>query len=428
MTIVCSQDLEKFEEILAIWEAIRMLAKNSGNMDNCFKMLTRTFVHLSQISTESKATSTKISQEFDVRLKRGLQKGRVLFHELLQLSHLLTRYYAKTGNVHKQIQQGESRPRTRLIAANSLDNLQFPSNQAHIPLLMLGNFIILDRINEGSLGKVHVAINKIDNKIYAVKIISLAQLKGDAILYNRFKDEITIATSLHHPNIVRTFEVLVTPTSILIVMEYCDGGDLIGFVRNYGQFEEEVARVIFEMVLNGVAYMHSDGICHRDLKPENILLKHVLDSNVNIDDNGEAFIVKIGDFGAATNDRYGLFDTVGTMSYAAPEVLSCGGVNEYSGKSADIWSLGVVLYAMLFGQLPWNNEDESIQRAYNEIITKKLHFPKTVSKSVRDLLEKMLEVDPCERISINGIFDHAWLKGSNGEKYIYIDNSFILHN
>ncbi|CDR96572.1 protein kinase domain containing protein, putative [Babesia bigemina] len=304
-----------------------------------------------------------------------------------------------------------------------------------IPFLSLGNFVFFYRINEGSSGKVHVGFHKSHRRTYALKVISKSQFNCDRALFRRLKDEMSLVTALGHPNIVRTFELLETVSTIVIAMEYCDGGDMIGLIKEYSPMAEPMARAIFRMVVAGVHYLHSSDICHRDIKPENIFLKRVAPRSfgqvASISGKGShavgayephaiqygmmPYIVKIGDFGAATriNDNRALLETVGTMSYAAPEVLGCGGVTGYNGKSADIWSLGVLLYAMLFGELPWHNEDFGLREAVKQILDKPLTFPCQTSSTSRDLMSSMLRIEPADRPTIEGVMAHQWLAEGN---------------
>lgn len=352
-----------------------------------------------------------------------------------------------------------------------------------VPFISLGNFMLFYRINEGSSGKVHVGFHKMHRRTYALKVIRKAQFNGERTLFKRLKDEMSLSTALNHPNVVRTFELLETKSTLIIAMEYCDGGDLIGIIKEYSPMSEQMARTIFRMVVNGVHYLHLTNICHRDIKPENIFLKRVpvrteaegpysgianakiapttcdnglLKANAKNSNNLSkgmfkslqqavigveaeciaetatqaptncrlsnsetspsqsnvmSYIAKVGDLGAATRitgDRT-LLDTVGTMSYAAPEVLGCGGIVGYCGKQADIWSLGVLLYAMLFGELPWVIEKVPLRDAVQSIVGQSLCFPSDVSPSAVNLMNGMLHINPSKRMTVEEVMAHPWL-------------------
>ncbi|GIX61801.1 serine/threonine protein kinase, putative [Babesia caballi] len=305
-----------------------------------------------------------------------------------------------------------------------------------VPFLSLGNFLVFYRINEGASGKVHVGFHKLHRRTYALKVISKAQFNCDRTLFRRLKDEMSLAVALGHQNIVRTFEVLETASSLVIAMEYCDGGDVIGLIKDYSPMRESMARTVFRMVACGVQYLHASNICHRDIKPENIFLKRVVSrpgSGSTADGAAGGvdseplphgmmrYVAKVGDFGAATrvaDDRL-LMDTVGTISYAAPEVLGCGGVMGYCGKSADIWSLGVLLYAMLFGELPWHNEDLSLREAVKRVLAKPLAFPGEASEPVIDLMTRMLSVNPSQRPTVDEVLSHPWV-GEEGRQPLLV--------
>lgn len=189
--------------------------------------------------------------------------------------------------------------------------------------------------------------------------------------------------------------------------------------------DEVSAQYFFRKIVEGLKYMHKNNIAHRDLKPENIFL-----CKIQISQKEKTLIrvgklpscieydLKIGDFGACCiNEKNKLHhDIVGTLSYAAPEVLNCNNNNGYNSEKADIWSLGIILYAMLFGLLPYDSEDKDVKEAYNEIIKKKIVFPKNrvnkFSTSVRSLLLAMLNINPQNRLSLDEVMKHEWLAGT----------------
>ncbi|BAM42410.1 uncharacterized protein TOT_040000777 [Theileria orientalis strain Shintoku] len=312
----------------------------------------------------------------------------------------------------------------------------------NVPCVIIKNYIILHLINEGSVGKVYLAIDYKKN-VYAVKIIT----KGDDYhTFNKIKDELLIASKMKHDNIVETYSILETNSKLLIFMEYCAGGDLITYIRRNGSISEQVVKKMFKMLLRSVKYLHDLNIYHRDIKPENILLKPVssVSCNGNMSNSGNMvvmnncskndansinvcniggniiginkiltnYVLKLGDFGAsvrAKNDTR-LYETVGTMSYAAPELLE--GVSGYYGEKADMWSLGVVLFAMLYGQLPYTTQEESVEGILKQIMGRKLAFPKyKTSEEVKHLISLMLEINPHNRIGLKQVCSHEWVTG-----------------
>uniref|UniRef100_A0A3B0NFW9 Serine/threonine protein kinase, putative n=1 Tax=Theileria annulata TaxID=5874 RepID=A0A3B0NFW9_THEAN len=279
-----------------------------------------------------------------------------------------------------------------------------------IQFMMIRNYMILRLINEGSSGKVYLALDD-KRKFFALKFINKTL---DFHTYTKIRDELEISYSVKHENIVETNVILETRRSLVFVMEYCSGGDLITFIRRNGSISEERARNGFKMILNAIKYLHSHNIYHRDIKPENLLIQ----SNK----------LKLCDFGASIRIRSDvrLFETVGTMSYAAPEVLdgTCG----YYGEKADVWSLGVVLYAMVFGQLPYTTKEDNVKSVLNKILTTKLTFPSRKSIEIVKLIKQMLQIEPSKRISIQHITTHPWIINNEENKNIEITSNINTIN
>lgn len=168
---------------------------------------------------------------------------------------------------------------------------------------------------------------------------------------------------LYHPHVVQLYEVIATETSIWLVTELCTGGELFDYLLEKGRFDEYEARILFGQLCLSVAYCHDQGVVHRDLKLENVLL----------DDHCQ---VKLSDFGFTREfERGGLLDTFcGTTGYASPEMLKG---EKYLGQEVDIWSLGVILYALLTGGLPFDDDDE--QRMKSKILAGEYEDPEWLS-------------------------------------------------
>jgi len=184
----------------------------------------------------------------------------------------------------------------------------------------------------------------------------------------------------HHKNVVKLYDSFETSGHLCFVMEICAGGDLLSFVRRRKKLDETMAKFLFKQVALGLAYCHRNLVLHRDIKLENLLL----------DDEG---FVKICDFGvsqllADANDQ--VKDQCGTPAYMAPEVFSCD--KEFSGQQADVWSLGICLFAMLCGQVPFKGR--SITELRDSIISGKLMYPveekNKLSREARHLIKIML--------------------------------------
>eukprot|EP00298_Acanthocystis_sp_HF-20_P012777 c20048_g1_i4.p1 GENE.c20048_g1_i4~~c20048_g1_i4.p1 ORF type:complete len:386 (+),score=48.21 c20048_g1_i4:42-1199(+) len=203
---------------------------------------------------------------------------------------------------------------------------------------------------------------------------------------------------INHPNVVKLQEVLSTEKCIYLVMEYINGGDLIDRVEKKGRMRDKEANLYFRQLVEGVAYCHGHGVCHRDLKPENLL----------IDTSTQT--LKISDFGlsALSNSKNSFqqslqYTSCGTPNYIAPEMLSGKG---YDGRKADIWSIGVILFVILAGQLPF--DEASVHKLYKKISTADCYCPAWISADAKSLIKKILVPDPESRITIEEIKAHPW--------------------
>ena len=199
--------------------------------------------------------------------------------------------------------------------------------------------------------------------------------------------------SLKHNSIVRILETIETSNYILIIMENVNGGDLLSFVKKRTKLNEKTAKIIFKQLIISLKYIHSKGIIHRDIKLDNILI----DLHNNI---------KICDFGVGKNyqNNEKFMDQCGTPAYIAPEILQNEG---YEGPPVDIWSAGVVLYAMLSGNVPFKgNNIKDLQ--YN-IISGNFHMINDISNDAQNIIMRLLNVDPNKRITIDEILCHPWI-------------------
>lgn len=226
----------------------------------------------------------------------------------------------------------------------------------------------------------------------ALKILNKLEIKekGSLKAVNR---EIKILKTLSHPNVVRLYEIIETSTNLILVMEYMSGGELYNIVESH-KISEEQAKEFFNQILMGIEHVHMKGFAHRDIKPENILL----------DSSGA---IKIGDFGLSNYLLDGKFlkTRCGSPNYAAPELIQG---EKYCGTEVDIWSLGVVLYALNSNTLPF--DDPSIPVTFNLIKQGIYRVPSYFSEELKDLIARMLCVDPLMRINLNQIKEHPWLR------------------
>ncbi|XBI19114.1 hypothetical protein VPH35_060726 [Triticum aestivum] len=257
----------------------------------------------------------------------------------------------------------------------------------------LKNYRIGKTLGIGSFGKVKIAEHiKTGHKV-AVKILNRRKIKNME-MEEKVKREIKILRLFMHPHIIRLYEVIEAPADIYVVMEYVKSGELFDYIVEKGRLQEEEARRFFQQIISGVQYCHRNMVVHRDLKPENLLL----DNNCD---------VKIADFGLSNVMRDGHFlkTSCGSPNYAAPEVISG---KLYAGPEVDVWSCGVILYALLCGTLPF--DDENIPNLFKKIKGGIYTLPSHLSGPARDLIPRMLVVDPMKRITIREIREHPWFE------------------
>ena len=255
-------------------------------------------------------------------------------------------------------------------------------------------YVIAKTIGKGTFGKVKIAFN-IDNKNekYACKILLKSNIKDedDSI---RCKREMDILRRMHHVNVVRTYEIVSTDTTFYIFMDFCAKGELFNYIVQQKHLSEEKSAFFYYQLINGIEYIHKKGVCHRDLKPENLLLT-------------EKMKLKIIDFGLSNYFSGNLLETpCGSPCYASPEMVIG---NKYNGFCIDVWSSGIILFAMLCGYLPFEEADND---EYNEILFRNIvecniEYPvQFVTPVARDLLSKILVKDPRKRITIEEIKQH----------------------
>lgn len=255
----------------------------------------------------------------------------------------------------------------------------------------LPNYHLGKTLGIGSFGKVKVAEHVLTGHKVAIKILNRKKIKS-MDMEEKVRREIKILRLFMHPHIIRLYEVIETPADIFVVMEYVKAGELFDYIVEKGRLLEDEARKFFQQIISGVEYCHRNMVVHRDLKPENLLL----DSKGN---------VKIADFGLSNVMRDGHFlkTSCGSPNYAAPEVISG---KLYSGPEVDVWSCGVILYALLCGSLPF--DDENIPNLFKKIKGGIYTLPSHLSAGARDLIPRMLLVDPMKRVTIPEVRQHPW--------------------
>ncbi|XP_017040848.1 LOW QUALITY PROTEIN: uncharacterized protein LOC108087804 [Drosophila ficusphila] len=258
-------------------------------------------------------------------------------------------------------------------------------------LLRVGYYELEKTIGKGNFAVVKLATNIVTKTKVAIKIIDKTCL-NEEYLSKTFR-EISILKSLRHPHITRLYEVMESQSMIYLVTEYAPNGEIFDHLVANGRMKEPEAARVFTQLVSAVHYCHLRGVVHRDLKAENVLL----DKDMNI---------KLADFGFSNHYEEGatLRTWCGSPPYAAPEVFQ--GL-EYDGPKSDIWSLGVVLYALVCGALPFDGK--TILELKSRVVLGKFRIPFFMSQECEQLIRNMLVVEPDRRYTIKQIIKHRWL-------------------
>ncbi|KGQ01620.1 CAMK/CAMKL/AMPK protein kinase [Paracoccidioides lutzii Pb01] len=254
-------------------------------------------------------------------------------------------------------------------------------------------------LGEGSFGKVKLAVHQASGRQVALKIIPRRKLLSRDMV-GRVDREIQYLQLLRHPHIIKLYTVIATKVDIVMVLEYAER-ELFDYLVKRGRCNDEEARKFFQQIICAVEYCHRHKIVHRDLKPENLLIDK--DKNVKIADFGLSNIMTDGNF---------LKTSCGSPNYAAPEVISG---KLYAGPEVDVWSCGVILYVLLVGKLPF--DDDYIPALFKKIAAGNFHMPSYISTGAARLIRAMLQVHPVQRITIPEIRQDPWFL-KNLPKYL----------
>ena len=259
-------------------------------------------------------------------------------------------------------------------------------------LKQIGNYQLGQEIGSGAFGKVLLGRHITTDEKVAIKILDKIKLSKTPDDYQLVKQELSILKIVKHKYIVRLFEILETSRYIFIVMEYCEGGDIMNYIISKGRLSENESLKFFHQLINALFYLHSQSIAHRDVKIDNLLL----DSNKDL---------KLIDFGLSTKYKEDelLNQPCGTIVYAAPEVLN---YKDYHGMLADVWSCGIVLYGMLSGFLPFGDSDDEINKKM--VLSGRIKMPNFFSEGAINLLKHMLDINPLTRFTLDDIMEHPW--------------------
>ncbi|XP_060808995.1 serine/threonine-protein kinase BRSK2 [Amyelois transitella] len=262
----------------------------------------------------------------------------------------------------------------------------------------VGPFRLEKTLGKGQTGLVKLGVHCVTGKKVAIKIINREKLSESVLM--KVEREIAIMKLIEHPHVLGLSDVYENKKYLYLVLEHVSGGELFDYLVKKGRLTPKEARRFFRQIISALDFCHSHSICHRDLKPENLLL----DERNNI---------KIADFGMASLQPAGslLETSCGSPHYACPEVIRG---EKYDGRRADVWSCGVILYALLVGALPF--DDDNLRQLLEKVKRGVFHVPHFVPPDCQQLLRGMIEVNPEKRMTLAEITRHPWVTaGGRGE-------------
>ena len=298
--------------------------------------------------------------------------------------------------------------------------------KARIPP-QIGPYLLDKCIGEGAFSVVYLAVHSKTKQKFACKVLTADSL-ADENLFVHFESEIRVLHQMRNPNIVQFVDILRDSQFYYVFLEYCPNGDVLNFIIQKKFLTEIEAKIMMKQLLNALEYMHSVRVIHRDLKPENLLLD-------------ETDMVKVSDFGFARYIPQNCLvsTSCGSTAYASPECLRGG---DYNGIKSDMWSVGVILYAMVTGRLPWSEKNEI--KMMDQIKGAQYQIPKYLSEDVKRLIRSLINTDPKARPTCSELLQDPWFVGADtvafdqerpGISLKYLDkffgkddNSVILRN
>ena len=260
-------------------------------------------------------------------------------------------------------------------------------------LLRVGMYDLEKTLGKGNFAIVKLGLHRLTKTKVAVKIVNKCELDHDNL--NKISREIEIMRTLSHPNIIKLYQVMESDTFMYIITEYATNGEIFDWLVTHKKMTECQAAVTFSQILAAVSYCHRHGVVHRDLKAENLLLDH--EGNIKLADFGFSNYYKDGD---------PLSTWCGSPPYAAPELFEG---RHYDGPKADIWSLGVILYVLVSGSLPFDGQ--TLQDLRSRIVSCQYRIPYFLSSDCEHLIRGLLVVNPSKRMSLDFIARHRWLVG-----------------
>ncbi|NWS45112.1 HUNK kinase, partial [Probosciger aterrimus] len=262
----------------------------------------------------------------------------------------------------------------------------------------VGNYLIGRKLGEGSFAKVREGLHVLTGEKVAVKVIDKKRAKKDTYVTKNLRREGQIQQMIRHPNIAQLLDILETENSYYLVMELCPGGNLMHKIYEKKRLEEHEARKYIRQLILAVEHLHRAGVVHRDLKIENLLLDE--DNNIKLIDFGLSNCAGILGYSDPFSTQ------CGSPAYAAPELLA----RKKYGPKIDVWSIGVNMYAMLTGTLPFTVEPFSLRALYQKMVDKEMNpFPTQLSSAAINFLRSLLEPDPAKRPNIQQALANRWL-------------------
>ena len=311
---------------------------------------------------------------------------------------------------------------TTLAATSISTSKRSVSYERAKPRRIIGNYTLINTLGSGSMGKVRLAVHNITGDKLAVKIVPRKINHKDKQQKPKKKDkdehreirtirEASIMLLLHHPFIASLKEMVILDPYYYLFMEYVNGGQLLDYIISHGKLKEKQARRFGRQILSALDYCHRNSIVHRDLKIENILIS-------------QAGNIKIIDFGLSNlfSPRSSLSTFCGSLYFAAPELLNA---KAYTGPEVDVWSFGVVLYVLVCGKVPF--DDQNMPALHEKIKRGVVEYPSHLSTDCKSVLSRMLVTNPAHRTTVSEIMIHPWMnKGYDGPIDNYLPDRIPL--
>ncbi|XP_038162405.1 serine/threonine-protein kinase BRSK2-like isoform X5 [Cyprinodon tularosa] len=263
----------------------------------------------------------------------------------------------------------------------------------------VGPYRLEKTLGKGQTGLVKLGVHCITGQKVAIKIVNREKLSESVLM--KVEREIAILKLIEHPHVLKLYDVYENNKYLYLVLEHVSGGELFDYLVKKGRLTPKEARKFFRQIISALDFCHNHSICHRDLKPENLLLDEK--NNIRIADFGMASL-QVGDSLLETS--------CGSPHYACPEVIRG---ERYDGRRADVWSCGVILFALLVGALPFDHDN--LRQLLEKVKSGVFHMPHFIPPDCQALLKGMIEVNPDKRLTLEAIQKHTWYLGGRNEPY-----------